>query len=471
MKRTWMTMWMVAAAVVPALGQTTQPARWVTDAVDHCAGSMAMVSCTLEDEVMTPRTLSGPGFCIAMREGKFGVLLTTALNTTARPEMLKDFVLDTPGIKNRKLKAKLLGIDPETGLAFVEATEPYDWKVTRFAKVNLSPGDPIASIGLFTPKPDYHETCLGLASVSALLRVPEAMVYVTGGSLPGPGSLVFSADSGGKAIGLVINQPYVDFQMLTNQGTALVGLRNRQQSEFFTPVEEIAHILQPIPTPDAPRKLSWLGVLKFLSVNEQLATSMKLTRPGVLLDTVIPGDIGEKAGLVNRDVVVEVNGQPLEALPNPDMVAQNFLRDLRRMAPGTPLKLTVISAAGQTKTIDLKLAEMPPQPQDAKRLFLRNLGIFVREQVMLDKYLDPAPSVEIPGLIVVGVGRDSPAGTAGLKVRDVITRVNNQEVKTTSAMETLINNALKTQPLQTIILMVRRGNQDIPISVQPPRPS
>jgi len=467
MKRVLIAMVIAAAAWPLPVG--AQESNWVSEVYKKCSGSMAIMTCRLEDEIAAPRTVSGPAVCIALREGKFGVLLTPAFSTRTRPEMLKDFKLILPGRKPKTLKARLLGIDPETGLGFVEATEPHAWIVTKFAKAAVTPGQSVVSVGLFSPSPGYHEPCLGVAHVSTTIYLPEPMVYVTGGTLTGMGSLVFTANSGGKAVGIVLRQPYEDHQMLTSRGAQTIRIRSQQISQFFTPTEEIAHILNPIPTPGNPRKLSWIGVLKFLAITSERAKSMKLDRPGVLVDQVIPGDIGEKAGLADQDVVVAVNDTPLAEMPSPNMVAKDLLRQIRRMRPGAKLKLSVISAKGQPKTVNMVIGEMPPQPQQAKRIYAKTLGILLREKVRLDKHLDPSPAAGVAGLIVLTVGRDSPAALAGLKAKDVVTRIGDQDITTVRAFETVLTEMLKNRPGQTIILIVRRGTQNIPISIRPPK--
>ena len=471
MKRLFLTMLVVLSAAGAAPGQT-DTAKWLAEVREQTVGSMAMVICTLTDEVAPPRILSGVGYCIATRkpqQERLGVLLTTALDPRTRPEMLKDFKLVLPGRPGKTLKARLLGIDPETGLSFVEATEPHTWKVMKFVRVEFSVGQQIASVGLMTPKPDYHEPCLGLACVSAQMRMPEPLVYVTGGELSGPGSLVFTAAGGDRAVGLVIQQPYVDHQMLAGRRTTTVGLRSQQSSAFFMPIQEIAHILQPIPSPGKPRQLAWIGVLNFQAVSETLAQSMALAQPGVLLDKVVPGQVGYDAGLRDRDVVVQLNGKDLEPMPTRSMVAAELLRQIKRMPPGTAVELKVISPTGP-KTVKLKLAPMPAQPHQAKRYYDRRLGILFREKVMLDAHLSESPAAKVAGLIVLGVGRDSPAGKAGLQRADVITNIDNQSTESIKGYQGIVDAALASGSGKTIIVMAKRGNQDIAISIRPPQP-
>ena len=73
------------------------------------------------------------------------------------------------------------------------------------------------------------------------------------------------------------------------------------------------------------------------------------------------------------------------------------------------------------------------------------------------------------GLVVLTVGRDTPAALAGLKTNDVVTRIGDQDVTTVAAFSTVLTEAAKSRPDQTIILIVRRGTQNIPISIRLPK--
>lgn len=471
MTRLLLCVLVVLSAGTPLMGQPDK-AKWLAEMREQAVGSMAMVVCTITDEVNPPRLASGTGYCIALRKsekGKLGVLLTTALDPRMRLEMLKDFKIVIPGTTGKTLKARLLGIDPETGLAFVEATEPHDWKVMKFVRTKFLPGQQVASVGLMTPKPDYHESCIAMVNVSANLRMPEPLILVTGGRLTGPGSLVFTAAMGTKAVGLVIQQPYVDHQMASGRRVTTVGLRSQQSSMFFMPIEEIAHILQPIPSPGKPRVLAWMGVLNFQAVSDTLAESMALKQPGVMLEKVIPGHVAYEVGLRDRDVIVAFNGKPLEVLPTGAMVAANLLRQIKRIPPGTEVEVKVVSSQGGDKTVKLKLAPMPRQPHEAPRHYDRELGILVREKVMLDAHLSASPAARVAGLVVLFVGSNSPAAKAGLQRGDVLTSIDNQPVTSIKAYQTVVSGALAGGTGKTIIMMAKRGNQDVAVSIRPPK--
>ena len=87
------------------------------------------------------------------------------------------------------------------------------------------------------------------------------------------------------------------------------------------------------------------------NVNAQLAESFGLDRPhGALVSQVVSGGPGEKAGLKPGDVILAVNGKPIEMSAElPTVIA--------RMKPGTQAQLTVWRA-GHEQNIDVRTDEL-----------------------------------------------------------------------------------------------------------------
>ncbi len=419
--------------------------------------SMAQVNGTYEDE-MGKSGLSGMGICIMTDSGNRGVFMTLAFEPAMKPEFIKDLELVLPGVKGRSLPAKLLGIDPETGMGFVKATEARQWKPITFASSKLKAGKQVFSVGLMD-KSHAHSVYVGTAYVSSVIDVPQKVAYLTGGKLTGVGSVVFDAD--GRAIGLVGRQLFLDYQTLSRRGAASLPLRSKQESSFFTPVEEFAHVLQNIPSaPDKVRTLPWTGVLGFAKVTEEYAEIAEIDRPAVKVEKIVPGSPADKSGLKERDIIVALNGEPVKKLATPELTARNFALELMRFDVGDTVRLTVLTD-GKTKDVTLKLAPMPTRPSEAPRYASRKMGFAVRERVMLDKHTREDAAAETPGLIVIGVANNSPADEAGLRSGDVITSVEKQKVETMAAFKQIVEAAEGR-----ITLLVRRGDEDLVITVR-----
>jgi serine protease Do len=104
---------------------------------------------------------------------------------------------------------------------------------------------------------------------------------------------------------------------------------------------------------------AWLGV-RFLSVDEELAKQNHLAYSyGALVlggerdqdVAVVKGSPADKAGLVENDLILEVNGTKLEG-------AQTLSSFIERCLPGDVLHLKIVEK-GKEKMVDVTLDERP----------------------------------------------------------------------------------------------------------------
>jgi S1-C subfamily serine protease len=450
-------------AAWPAAAQAaTETEKALAGVMARASGSLAVLRYTVEMETGS-RTVLGQAVCVS-NDGKLGVFLTTALDPRLHVESLKKFELIVPGIKGQTLKAKLLGIDSWTGLGLVQATEKRDWQVVSFALTSqLAPSQQVYSIGLLMGDPAWP-TYLGTAYVSTTLRVPGELVYVIGGRLTGTCSPVFTAD--GRAIGIVGRQLFLAYEMPTRQGVGTMRMRSQQEAVFFTPVEEFAHVLKEHPVDGTVSRLPWMGVNKFEPVSQDVVDLLQLDKPAVRIDDVIPGHPAAKGGLSNRDVIIEADGKPIEEMATPELSVRNFVRKLMRMKAGETLKLKLLSGRS-TKDVTVTLEDMPTRPSEAPRYFNKALGLLVREKVMLDEYLDKSETARVPGLVVMGVVKASPAAVAGIETGDLVTNVNNQPVKTVATFKQIVEGSLAASRTAPVNFLVRREAQAQLITVKP----
>ena len=464
MKRTWILVAVLIAALPATAGADTS--KDLAAIAAKTKDSLAMVSCTIESVVPGKEgTIRGLGICVNAQSGLF---MTLALDATTQTKRLKDFELLLPGPTGKSLKAKLLGIDPTTGITFVQATEPHPWTVVQFApSAALSLGQEVVSVGLMGGDGGRTQY-LGVGYISAIFRVPGELVYVTGGKLTAQGSPVFLAD--GRAIGIVGRQQLpMTCQMITSRGSANVRLVGLQETGFFIPVGEFEHVLRAPPTAGAAKRLPWIGVVGFTPVDDELKELLKLTKPGVTVGKVVEGHPADRAGLKSRDVIVAMDGKGLEKLATPALVATDFFRDLMRKAPGKSVTLTVLRA-GKEQQITITLAPMPKQPYEADFYVQRRLGFIAREKVEMDKYTDPNVTAKVDGVVVTVVGQRTAAAAGGLRGGDLVTTVSDQKVTSLTAFKQIVDGAVANKPNQALNLLIQRGSETQAISIQVPPP-
>ena len=173
---------------------------------------------------------------------------------------------------------------------------------------------------------------------------------------------------------------------------------------------------------------------------------------GVLVNSVIRGGPGEKAGLKTGDVIVKLNGT--------DVNDPNSLRNaVAAAAPGTEITLT-IERNGMQQDIRPKLGDLNPEAARTTGQGQEGgqggagLGVGVAP-------LKPQSAIGLglplitQGLVVESVDPAGPAARAGLQVGDVILEVNRQEVRTPDDMQRALGASANRPPL----LLINRNRQ------------
>ena len=277
-------------------------------------------------------------------------------------------------------------------------------------------------------------------------------------------------DDQGRAIGLVGGERFLPYRIILNNRAERVNMRCEQQTGYFLAVDEFGHVFANIPvSPDQARRVPWIGVLNFSGVAKEVAEIMNVEGPAVMVDQVIEDQVADKAGIQDRDVVVAVNGQPIEQLNTPDLTARNFEKNLARMSAGENVTLS-LRRGDEQLDLTMTLELMPPRPHEAERYLSRDLGFLVREKVMLDTYVDKGPTAKLPGLLTVLVAPESPAASGGLKQGDLVTYLNGQPVRTVSVFKQIIEAALSGEQRGPVNMMVRRGDAGVALTLQPRNP-
>lgn len=239
---------------------------------------------------------------------------------------------------------------------------------------------------------------------------------------------------------------------------------------------------------------SWLGV-ELHEVTGETAKELKLpAERGVILGTVVQDSPAAKAGLKEKDVVTEINGQRIEG-------AAQFRRMIRETPAGRTVQLTVwrdgraqnISVTlgkaeerrhsfrmitpkpGTPGTFTFNMPEIPMvPPMEWNGTFLMGgqprLGIDAEDlNGQLGAFFG-APDGE--GILVREVNPGSPAEKAGVKAGDVITSVNSERVRTVGDLrEKLAAKHEAKDKGQSVKLGVLRNKSEVSLTVELPAPA
>jgi serine protease Do len=173
----------------------------------------------------------------------------------------------------------------------------------------------------------------------------------------------------------------------------------------------------------------FLGI-QMQEVDERLAKSFNLPeRRGILVSEVVPGGSAEKGGVKNGDVILELEGKPIE-----DMTA--FRNAIAAMPPGSQVKLK-IHRDGQPKDITITLAERPingvagtPTPSEKPENKVPDVLDGVTVVDIKPEYRERfAIPDQLQGALVTQVDPDSACADAEVKMGDVIVEIDGKAVK------------------------------------------
>jgi len=184
-------------------------------------------------------------------------------------------------------------------------------------------------------------------------------------------------------------------------------------------------------------------------VSKDLAESFGLKKPhGALVAQVVPGSPAEVGGLMQGDVITKYEGEMIHRSSDlPHLVGRSIV--------GKKAKLEVVRA-GKRQILMVEIGELPTEkggalPTKTPKVASNRFNIEVAE-------LDDAVRKQLQvssGLIVTQVDQGA-ARSAGIRVNDVISSINNQEIKTLADFNEVVKKLPSNRAIP--VLIIRQGN-------------
>ncbi len=188
---------------------------------------------------------------------------------------------------------------------------------------------------------------------------------------------------------------------------------------------------------------------------------------GALVQNVVPRGPAAKGGIQPGDLVVALNGKPVES-------AGQLTRSVALVAPGENVTMVVLRKGNEKKQLQFKVAQRPEdEAQASAGEGAENGGESAtpaNKSAKLGVSLAPlnpqiARQLGVPadeGVLVAEVVDGGPAQRAGVRQGDVILEVNRQAVKTVEDVAAVL---AKTKEGDMALMRVRRGDSAIFIAV------
>ncbi|MGA2844385.1 MAG: Do family serine endopeptidase [Candidatus Acidiferrales bacterium] len=340
----------------------------------------------------------------------------------------------------REFQAKVIGTDPKTDIAVLKIDATRLPTLPLGDSNQLQVGDLIFAIG--DPFGVGETATMGIVSATGRggFGIENYENFIQTDAAINPGN------SGGAMIDIHGNLVGINTAILSHGGNG--GEGGNEGVGFAIPVSMAKPVMDQILTHGKVVR-GYLGI-HIQEVTPELARAFGLKQGGgVLVGDVAPNTPAANAGLKKGDVILQLNGETVDA-PNQLQV------QIAQFAPGTNVKLQIWRNGG-TQDVSLKLAEL--DEHDDKQASGEATGATLLEGIQVqDLTSDIAQQLSLPagtrGVVVSSVDPSSPAAASGLSQGDVIQEVNHKSISSTSDYQQAMAGANK-QPV--LLLVNNRG--------------
>src|SRR6266704_214946 len=340
----------------------------------------------------------------------------------------------------RRFKAKKVGTDPGTDVALLKIDDNNLPAVTFADSDKARAGDIVLAIG----NPFGLRQTVTMGIISAVGR--GGMGIVDYENFIQTDAAINMGNSGGALVDTEGRLVGINTAIFTRTG-------GNQGVGFAIPSNLARDVMQSLREKGRVVR-GYIGA-SVQTLTPELAEAMKLKgQPtGALVGEVTPKSPSEKAGIKTGDLITGVNGKKISD-------ARELRLMIGSMAPGTKVQIE-INREGQSKIINVELAEMPAseadqgaettpeesaQPEKATvfgGVAVADITDDIRTALNLSK--------DIKGAVIAEIDADSPAGKAGLREGDVIQEVNKQPVRNA---KDLVAISQKLKPNEKILMRV-----------------
>lgn len=371
------------------------------------------------------------------------------------PSWLRDFKVFVPGESGEGRSAVYLGQDVLSGWHYLKVSEGERAglvPISNFPASDASIGEMVWGIGVQGQDFDYHPYLLQ-SIVSFFYRLP--LVHGFAQSEFGvPGGPVFNLE--GAFVGWAQNA-FPSEQSLSLGGEQMgISLTNFRESNNFLTAEEFSKLAGRIPAAPVGQVRPWLGVSGIQPLPRETAEFLGLMDQGaIVLSDVLENSPAAEAGLLSKDIVVAVDGEPLPRL-RPDIIVVGYMEKLL-LGKEVGQSITLSALRGEDRVeVTVTLGQSPPPLREAERVWFESIGCSFRDFLIWDTVPRRIKQAEMAGVIVTFIKPNSPAAAGGLQSGDWITEVDGLPVadfaETKAAFEATVADENRTE----LVLLVKR---------------
>ena len=340
----------------------------------------------------------------------------------------------------REFEAEIVLKDARSDLAVLRIGD----KRERFAAIDLADSDALqvgdVVLALGNPFGVGQTVTHGIVSAVARTQVgiTDYQFFIQTDAAINPGN------SGGALVDLSGRLVGINTAIFSRSGGS-------QGIGFAIPVNMVRGVISSAQGGSSVVRRPWLGA-KLQAVTPEIAEGLGLKRPaGALVASVAPKSPAARAGLKTGDLVVAVDGQPVD---DPNAFDYRFATKLL----GGQVQLGIVRS-GRDSRLAVALESAPENPRNeviiqARSPFLgakvANLSPALAEELRLDSAAE--------GVAVLEVADGSVAQSIGFQKGDVVLTVNNEPIAKTADLQ-----RVAAQPTRLWRVTILRGGQKLSV--------
>jgi len=331
--------------------------------------------------------------------------------------------IDVTLFDERKSEATLVGYDEKTDLAILQIQEEVfiQFDISKEIEINL--GDYVLAIG--NPFGLGHTVTYGIVSGInrsdiGIIKGNEKLIQIDANINPG--------NSGGALINLEGRLIGINTAILS-KGGANVGIG------FAIPIQTVNKIANQLIQYGNVKR----GQIGLTAKTIEILDNDRNSR-GIIIESVLPDSSAEKAGLLEGDIVVEIDNNTINTVAD-----FSYLIDLNRV--GETIDVQILRN-NLIKKFKVEIAPFPILEEELSYGEMPPVSI---------KSLQGATFVKKDnGILVVSVEKGSNAYNIGLRKNDLIKQVNQKNVNDLNDLYDAINDRPRG-----IVMQLIRGNSSV----------
>lgn len=459
MRRNWLRGTVVGALLLPGWLAAQEGVDFATMLAERSAAVVRVEFFVQRELDRQPSEAHG----LVVNDEGLIVLLDSVVPQWLPASQFRDFRVFRPGDAGEGQVAEYLGAEPQDNWHYLrvppegrEGLKPYDsWGIG-----GVRVGDEVWGIGLLGRGFDQAPV-LRTSRVVILQNLPFP-VALSQEEVAGVGGPVFDLE--GRFAGWA-GLPVTRDRLLYVGGNQVpAGVRAVDESNNFllaAPFQELVGRVPP--SPDGGAR-SWVGLSGLQPVDRDVARFLGLTGQGALVvGAVVPDGPAERAGVLERDVIVSVDGTALPRFRPDQVVVRWFEREMVGRAAGVVVTLGV--ARGEERLeLPVTLEEAPPNLARARREWIPEIGLTLREFLVYDATVRRLSAVRDPAAGVASFVRpNSPAATAGLRENDWVREVDGRVPESFAQAVEWLRAAANDPTREDVVLLVERSGSETQI--------